>query len=1035
MSGIFPITGNSAPTGLYDHTIDQSLRFEDGDSAYLTRTFGSAGNQRTWTWSAWIKRGNLGGSVIRLFNANDAGSPFRQTSLRFDSDQLRFFNDAPSGVTTDVKSSAVFRDPSAWYNIVLAIDTTSGTASNRVKMYVNGSQITDLATSTYPTQNLDMYVNAARSHQIGASVSPSQHFDGYMAEVNFIDGSQLDPTSFGETKAGIWIPKEYTGSYGTNGFHLTFAEAGDLGADSAYTTHDIFGDSSAVATYLFDGSIVDAGGNYDGTTTSVTFTDGIVGTQAGVFDGSSSKWVAGTHLLGAHATASDISVSGWFQVSSTFQYLITDGFAGTGGGYFAVYPETNGYLQVATGHASNGNNITVTGSEVVTDGEWHHFVFTKSVSSGTATGKLWVDGNYAGSDTTTDSTAYSNETAFGHFAYANTFYACTLDQIRIFNRALTDAEVQELAGGYGLDASGVGNHFNPANLQSTDVVLDSPTNNWCTINSVGSLGTQSEGNLKTVTTSSGYGSVVGSMGQTSGKWYWEVIPVSNVSGAPLIGVVDETYDAMSSASAVGYLLSGGKDSIAYYNNGSSYINGTPNSSYGASYTGDDIIGVALNLDGNEITFYKNGVSQGAISHTFSGGNILPAVSDGTNSASQTFAFNFGQDSSFAGTKTAQGNTDANGKGDFYYTPPSGFLALCSANLPDLDIDPAQAEEPADYFNTILYTGNGVSATDTQAISGVGFSPDFTWIKNRTSGAFHILNDRVRGAGKNVFINSTFVENSGGASTGDLFTSFDSDGFTVNYQFAGSTNSGTNQNTDAYVAWNWLAGGSAVNNTTGTIQSSVSANTKAGFSIVNWTGDGSTSNGVGHGLGAKPDLAIYKRRTVSTSDWYAIFDVLDGSFDRLKPNDTSVLANATGYGTMLDTDTISNFSWPSGASMLAYCFRSIDGYSKVGIYTGNGSTDGTFVYTGFRPAWVMLKNTDGTYDWVIFDAKRSTFNLIDDFFVTNDSANEYTASTTVSLDFTSNGFKIRQNWAGMNNSGNKIFYIAFAEQPFKYSNAR
>ena len=798
----------SSASGFYSHNINQSLRFEDGDSAYLTRTFGSASNQRTWTWSAWIKRGNLGGSVVRLFNANDGGSPYRQTSLRFDSDQLRFYNDAPSGVVTDVKSSAVFRDVSAWYNIVLAIDTTSGTSSNRVKIYVNGSQITNLATSTYPTQNLDMYVNAARSHQIGASVTPSQHFDGYMAEVNFIDGSQLDPTSFGETKAGIWIPKDTSGlTFGTNGFRLKFQDSSALGDDT----------------------------------------------------------------------------------------------------------------------------------------------------------------------------------------------------------------------------SGNGNDFSSSGLASTDVVLDSPTNNWCTINPLSSRGTQSEGNLKTVTEASGYSSTVGSMGHTTGKWYWEVVPTSAVSGGPYIGVVDETYDSTNSGSAVGYLLGNdGVDSIAYYFNGNKYINGT-GSSYGASYTTDDIIGVALNLDDNEITFYKNGASQGTISHTFSGNHILPAVSDGSNTSSTiTFIFNFGQDGSFAGTNTAQGNTDGNGKGDFYYSPPSGFLALCTANLPNPGIDPAQDEEPADYFNTVLWTGNDVN---DRAVTGVGFQPSWVWIKNRAVAEVHNLYDVIRGAGQQLYSDSTDAEFDRGIYG---LKSFTSDGFTL------GTGGEVNDTGETYVAWNWLAGGSASSNSNGSITSSVSANTEAGFSIVSYTGNGTAGATVGHGLASTPEFFITKRRS-QTDPWQTYVASL-GATKRIELNATSGAITSTA--SFNDTEPNSSvFTLGSGgygnassATYIAYCFHSVDGYSRVGTYTGNGSTDGPFVYTGHRVAWLLVKRTSAVEDWHIYDNTRSPENVMKKVLFPNLSDAEATYSSG-NVDFLSNGFKWRNTGGSYNASGSTYIYLAFAEQPFKYSNAR
>jgi hypothetical protein len=219
------IKNNNWPVALVPNPISKSLRFNSADSAYLNRTPSVAGNLRTWTWSGWVKRSALGGAVVRLFNANDSGSPFLQTSLRFDTDQLRFYNDANS--TADVKSSAVYRDASAWYHIVCAIDTTQATSSNRVKLYVNGSQVTALATATYPNQNTDMYVNAARAHQIGSSVTPSQFFDGYLTEINFVDGQALTPSSFGMTnpQTGQWIPLKYSGTYGTNGFYLNFKDA------------------------------------------------------------------------------------------------------------------------------------------------------------------------------------------------------------------------------------------------------------------------------------------------------------------------------------------------------------------------------------------------------------------------------------------------------------------------------------------------------------------------------------------------------------------------------------------------------------------------------------------------------------------------------------------------------------------------------------------------------------------------------------------------------------------------------------------
>jgi len=992
-------------TSFYPHTIDQSLRFEDGDSPQLTRTPSSSSNRTTWTWSAWIKRGNLSYSSANMFSAYSGANDFEY--IRFDSDDcIRYIYFIGGSVQNHLKTSGSFRDTSAWYHILVQ---RSGSSS---EIYVNGVQ-QDLQTETRASTN--GYFNHTVAHNIGRFGGTGQHFDGYMAEMHFVDGTSLSPTSFGETKAGIWIPKEYSGSYGTNGFHLTFKESGDLGTDSAYTTHDIFGDSSAVATYLFDGSIVDAGGNYNGTTTSVTFTDGIVGTQAGVFNGTSSKWVAGTHLLGSHATDIDISVSGWFQVSATYQYLVFDGNAGTGGGYFAIYSQGSGYLEAATGHASNGNSITVTGSEVITDGEWHHFAFTKSVSGGTATGKLWVDGNYAGSDTTTDSTAYSNETSFAYFAYSPVFYACVLDQIRIFNRVLTDAEIQELAGGYGLDASGVGNHFNPANLQSTDVVLDSPTNNWCVLNSLNkqSVMTLSEGNLKT---GGGNGTGGSTFEVSSGKWYWEVRLTE-----PYASVYWGTHGVNNVITDAG-VYSGGAGFYALNSSGGGlYANGSLVTAKTSGWATGDIIGLAYDADSGTLDVYQNNSQLGSSLTVPDASNFPVYFQNASGGDTSSSIYNFGQDGSFAGTETAQGNADGNGIGDFYYSPPSGFLALCTANLPDPAIDPAQNEEPADHFNTVLYTGNGTS----QSISSLSFQPNWVWIKERSGTPSHAIFDSVRGATKRIKSDSTDAELT--QSTG--LTSFDSNGFSL------GSNTAVNASSDTYVAWNWLAGGSAVSNTDGTITSSVSANTKAGFSIVTYTGNGSSSQTVGHGLGALSDPSFLIVKNRDQTDAWTVRININGTNSYLFLNSTAASGSSSvGLPTtnVLNVGT-SGFDNASGEDYVAYLFSSVDGYSKVGSYTGNGNADGVFVYTGFRPAFVLIKITSGTTSsWYIYDSARNTFNPAN-FFLRPDLADAELTGTPI--DIVSNGFKIRSSSSGVNYSAANYIYLAFAEQPAKYSNAR
>ena len=323
------------------------------------------------------------------------------------------------------------------------------------------------------------------------------------------------------------------------------------------------------------------------------------------------------------------------------------------------------------------------------------------------------------------------------------------------------------------------------------------------------------------------------------------------------------------------------------------------------------------------------------------------------------------------------------------------------------------DKPTDYFNTKLYTGNG----STQSISGIGFQPDWTWIKRRNGATFHLLTDSVRGVTKQLYSNDVTAENTNSSH----ITSFDSNGFSLGS--AGDVNSSS----DTFVSWNWLAGGSASSNTDGDITSTVSANTTSGFSIVSYTGNGGTAT-VGHGLGVVPKMIIAKRRS-ETGNW----DIYNSNLG----NNKSIFLNTTDASF---TDNTWNSTTPtssvftvgnnnvnrSGTTLIAYCFAEKKGFSKFGSYTGNGSTDGTFVYTGFKPAWVMVKSSSAVESWYTYDNKRNTFNPLDKGLTNNQNIAEFTFDP---WDFTSNGFKARQNWSGNNTSGVTYIYMAFAENPF------
>jgi hypothetical protein len=586
---------------------------------------------------------------------------------------------------------------------------------------------------------------------------------------------------------------------------------------------------------------------------------------------------------------------------------------------------------------------------------------------------------------------------------------------------------------FGTDQSGLGNDFTANALTADQQSLDTPTNNFATMNplfkywgggSVINVMTFSEGNLKTAA-SGGYGLATGTIAPSSGKWYFEIAGITDAQTTVGAWDIDLLQASSATFSGLKNYRYYGQDGVVY---GSGGATGTTYSTFGVG----DVIGCALDLDNNKIYFAKNGTWQGS-SDPAAGTNPLATDVTGawvpacTADTSQSVKINFGQDSSFSGSETAQGN---GGTGeDFYYTPPAGFKALNTDNLPD----PAIAL-PADHFNTILWTGDG---TSPRSFTGVGFSPDFTWTKNRTTGVSHMLYDTVRGTGatKSLESNAITIEGGGNASTYGYLSAFGSDGFTTT-DGSGSPNYYFNENTKNFVSWNWKGGGTAVSNTDGSITSSVSANPTAGFSVVGYTSISTTvDETIGHGLSAAPEMVIVKNLD-SAWNWDVYTAALTSGYD-LKLNDTAA-QTASRWSTTIPTASVVtlkyNYEHTSTNDYIAYCFHSVEGYSKVGSYVGNGVVDGPFAYTGFRPAFFLVKNisTGGTM-WRLYDDKRSPYNPAS--LILYPDTTSVGTSTGHPVDLDSSGVKIRGTFSEVNTNGNIYIYLAFAESPFKTSNAR
>jgi len=1013
------------------YQISRSVRLRSSASAYFSRTPASASNRTTWTWSAWLKRGDLTRSQ-GLFGAGVLGNNANFQAY-WNSNDTIYLQETVQNISNQLiwTSTPVYRDTSAWYHVVIAMDTTQATAANRTKVYVNGLQISgSFSVTPGPSQATSINNNVA--HYVGAAPTNSASLlykNGYMTEVYFVDGQALTPTNFGafDSATGVWSPIRYTGTYGTNGFYLPFT----LNTDSTYSgsfngssqylvspsnaafafgTGDFTAEAWIKPTALANFYTIFGTRTTTNSSTAFTLTMDASGT-VGVYTSGFSPITGATITAGVWShvaltrsgTTARIFINGILSASATLSNNFTDQV-------FTIGAPVGGGSQLFNGQISNVR--LVKGTAVYTA----NFVPpTSALTAISGTSLLTLQ----------SSTVIDNST--NAFSLTNNGTVVTATATPFGNPNI------------GADASGNANNWLPVNINATasvtapntyDVMVDTPTNygvdtgaggevrgNYAVLSvPASSTWTFSNGNL------TGYGGTYNCYFSMPiiGKMYFEVY-CSGFVGGGQVGFVKNATIALAS---VGYNAAG------YYG-----VNYAPTNSYWVNGTNDATThGTVTN---QTMKFAVDGATGkvwiGSGSTWFGSGD--PAA--GTNPA---FTISLSTGDLIFPMLTSQQVRDTftinTGQQPFGNAAPSGFKAMCTQNMSVPTI-----LNGANYMAATTYTGNG--GTQTIANSS-GFAPDFVWIKNRGTLTDHGLFDTIRGATKRLSSNVTSVE----TTEVNSLTAFTSTGFTV-----GATQD-FNQSTIGLVAWQWKGGGTAVTNNNGTIASSVSANTTAGFSVVAYTGNGVTSATVGHGLGAKPSLIITKNRDIGTAayNWYTNHISLGAGtleLDLTLANNNPATAYSNGGLAPQTSWTDTVFSFVAGTAgnannvnnntskFIAYCWTSITGYSAFGSYTGTSDSNGAFIYCGFRPRYILQKAYNSSSQWMIWDTSRNTYNVLTNAELLANSANqEGVGAWGVEIDILSNGFKFRGfDNANFNYSGVTYIYAAFAENPFTLARAR
>lgn len=743
---------------------------------------------------------------------------------------------------------------------------------------------------------------------------------------------------------------------------------------------------------------------------------------------------------GTAAGSQKYTFSGWFKFGDLPAYEVLYSSSLDGGNFAAIYRTATNQIGVLE-YFSSAYKINLTSTEIIRDyNNWFHLVVVMDTTQAVAANriKIWINNHQCTLSGTFPAVHNGNyllpdyyRRGIGRWRHlaANWYDGLMTEVVMLADQALTPSsfgqdingvwvpkslhninfgvstdiylrfnDVSSLPASMGYDESGNDNTFlfYQPNTSITHL-LDSPTNNYPKFDILkNSLITHALGGVYATTSSASAMTGWANFGVKSGKWYWEGKIWAGTATILMLGICGERnarYNTYGWQQPDGYFY--------YSSNGKIYNNDDGGSAYGASYTTNDIIGIAFDADVGTLEFFKNNASQGTYDITAHGNGLdgrfyFPAISDGSGAASVSTAFNFGQ---FHGGLT--------------YSPPAGFKTLCAENLPEPRI-----RKPEKAIDILTWTGDGES---TKEITGLTFQPDIVWIKDRDSAYSHLFSDSVKGPGHAWWTNSSVVGDGASSLTYGTINSFNPNGITVNK--GSQLTSVTNESGESYIAW------------------CLKALPQYGIDIVSYTGTGA-KQAIAHDLGVVPNMIIvknfgtaannnvYQDQLLALADpWTDIsyLDLTNVTADSAAPwADTAPTTTHFTVGTQTGTNG-------NGDSMMAYLFANVPDFSHVFRYYGNASTNGPVVRLNFKPRFVIFKNSANANNWWMFDSERDPINPVQHRLYPSDPAAEATG-TTYAIEFWSNGFKIRSTTDALNKSANWIFGIAFAERPFKYSNA-